>query len=231
MRFFLFLGWLTAALAVDAAPARDDAQPHAALETALKIFRTDGPKGWSFIQTTTSGEQSRVERFDAAQPEFARWTLLQVDGRTPTADESADYHEKLSRRSRGGTAPRLTDQIDLATLDVAADSPDRTTYHARLKEGEDGDATARFLTATVVLHKPTQTIESFEIASTGPFSPVLGVKIAEMKTTLSYSLPDDHRPSLLLKSTTRLRGRAFLLKSLDADMTVTFTDYERARKK
>lgn len=231
MRIFLLLGWLTAALPLQAASAPNDARLHADLASALKTFRTDGPKGWSFIQSTTGDGHSRVERFDAAQPEFARWTLLQVDGRAPTADESADYHEKLSRRSRAGTAPRLTDQVDLATLAIATDTPDRTTYRARLKEGEDGDDTARFLIATVVLHKPTQTIESFEIASTGPFSPVLGVKIAEMKTSLRYSLPDSDRPSLLLESTTRLRGRAFLVKSLDADLTVTFTDYERARKK
>ncbi len=228
MRFFLLLGWLTAVAALPAGPSPADDGSRAALEAALKTFRTDGPKGWSFTQTTTSGGQSRVERFDAAQPEFARWTLHAIDGRPPTPDESADYREKISRRSRAGTAPRLNDQIDLTTLTLIDDTPERATYRARLKEGEDGDATARFLAATVVLHKPTHTIESFEIASTGPFSPVLGVKIAEMKTTLRYSLPDDQRPSLLLDSATRLRGRAFLVKSLDADMTVNFTDYERA---
>ncbi|HYD84184.1 MAG TPA: hypothetical protein VEA63_09025, partial [Opitutus sp.] len=177
-----------------------------AIETALKAFRTEGPKGWSFTQTTEADGQSRVERHDAAQPAFARWNLVQVDGRPPTADDIQDYNEKASRRSRAGTAPRLNDQIDLATITVAHETPERTTYRARLKQGEDGDATAKFLVATLVLHKPTSTIEIFEIASTEPFSPVLGVNIAEMKTVMSYSLPESDRPSLLQKSTTRLRG-------------------------
>lgn len=225
-RTFLLLSLAICAAAAAATPPPPAIDP--VLETALKTFRTEGPKGWSFLQTTEAAGESRVERHDAAQPPFARWSLVQVDGRAPTADETTDYNEKATRRSRGGTAPHLNDQIDLATLTVVHDTPDRITYRARLKEGEDGDTTAKFLTATLVLHQPTGTIESFEIASTGPFSPVFSVKIAEMKTTLTYSLPEGDRPSLLQKSVTRLRGRAFLLKSLDADMIVTFTDYKKA---
>ena len=171
-----------------------------------------------------------MERYDATQPEFNRWTLLQQDDRAPTADELRDYHEKLSRRSRGGTAPRLTDQLDLTTLVVQTDSPERATLRARLKPGEEGDATGKHMVATIILHKPSRTIESFQLAADATFSPTLGVKIMAMKTLMTYSLPDETRPSLLQTSTTHLRGRAFFVKSLDADMTVTFTDYEPARR-
>jgi hypothetical protein len=136
-----------------------------------------------------------------------------------------------SRRSRGGTAPKLTDQLDLATLETVADTPEHATYRCRLRRGERGDETADFLRATLAVHKPTRTLASLELASTGPFAPTFGVKIAEMKTTMTYTLPTADRPSLPDKVTTRVRGRAFLFKSLDADMTVTFTDYERVGKR
>ena len=219
---------LAAIQAVAAAGAPDSVQ--ALLEQSLKTFRTEGPKGWSFTQTTEGDGQSRVERYNAAQPEFDRWTLLQQDGRTPTTDEAQDYREKLSRRSRGGTAPRLTDQLDLTTLEIVQQTEGRAICHFRLKPGEAGDATAKYLRATIGLHQPTKTIESFTIFSAEPFAPTLGVRIASMKTTLTYSLPDKDRPSLLQRSSTQLRGRAFYLKSLDADMTVTFTHFEKAHR-
>ncbi len=209
--------------------ANDDART--ALLAALQTFRTDGPRGWSFTQTTESGDQRRVERFDPAQPEFTRWSLLELDGRAPTTDELHDYRQKVTRRSSANNAPHLTNQFDLSTLELVTTSVDRTTWRCRLKPSESGDATAEHLTATLTFHSPTQTIESVEIASTEPFAPTLGVKITELKTTLTYSLPTDDRPSLLLKSTTRLRGRAFLLKSLDADMSVTFTDHQKATRR
>ena len=105
MRFFLLACFLN--LAVNAAEhsvGLNEVRPRS--EEAIKPFRTEGPKGWSFPQTTRGEGHSRVERYDATQPEFNRWTLLQQDDRAPTADELRDYREKLSRRSRGGTAPR-----------------------------------------------------------------------------------------------------------------------------
>jgi hypothetical protein len=48
---------------------------------------------------------------------------------------------------------------------------------------------------------------------------------------MDYSLPTADRPSLLLSVTLKVRGRAFWFKSLDQDMTVTYSDHESAGKK
>lgn len=200
------------------------------LKAALDVFQTEPPAGWSFTQTTAGEGKSTVERFDASKVEFERWSLMQQNGRPPAEDEAKRYAEAHSRRSRGGTAPKIGGQLDLHTVEIVTDSPDRTTYRCRLKPSEAGDKTADFLRATLILHKLTQTIESFELASTGNFKPAFGVTIAEMRTTMTYSLPAGDTPSLPQKVAVRVRGRAFLVKSLDADMTVTFSDYARVEK-
>lgn len=172
-----------------------------------------------------------VERCDGAKPDFDRWSLVQKDGRAPTADELKDYAEGRSRRSRTGTAPSIVEQFDWPTLEKIGDTPERLTYRCRLRPGESRDKTAPFLRATIVLHRPTATIESIELANAESFSPTLAVKIAELKTTMTYSLPTADTPSLPQKVATHVRGTAFFFKSLDADMTVMFSDYVNARKK
>lgn len=220
---FLFLLCALAATAGAAVPAD--------LAAALKTFRTDAPRGWSFTQTTAGDGHSRVERYDAARPEFDRWTLLNQDGRPPSADEQLDYKQKLVRRSSNSTAPLITEQLDLTQPETVADGPDRATYRCRLKAGEAGDKTAEFLRVTLVVHKPTLTVASLEISNLGEFSPTFGVTIAAMKTVMTYSLPTGDTPSLPQQVTTHLRGRAFYFKSLDADMTVAYADYAKAGKK
>ncbi len=220
---FLFLLCALAGHALAAVPAE--------LTAALKTFRTDAPRGWSFTQTTDGEGHTRVERYDAARPDFDRWTLLKHDGFPPTPEEQNDYKQKLTRRSSNSTAPLITDQLDLTHPEIVADTPDRATYRCGLKPGESGDKTAAFLRVTLVVHKPTQTVESLEISSAGEFHPTWGVTIAEMKTVMTYSLPAGDTPSLPQKIVTRLRGRAFLVKSLDADMTVAYADYVKAGKK
>jgi hypothetical protein len=44
-------------------------------------------------------------------------------------------------------------------------------------------------------------------------------------------VPTADRPSLPQTVTPHVRGTAFIFKSLDAGMTVTFSDYERVGKK
>lgn len=221
LRFFLLFCAL-ARIAVAATPP--------VLEAALKTFRGDPPPGWSFTQSTHADGASVVERSDATKAVFDRWSLVEKDGRAPTTHELREYADLRSRRSPGGTAPKITEQLDLTKIETVADTADRVTYRCPLLPGEEGDGTAKFLRATIVVHKPTTTIESIELASTGEFAPTFGVKIAEMKTTMTYALPFGDTPALPQKVMTRLRGKAFVFKSLDGDMTVTFSDYAKATK-
>lgn len=201
------------------------------LETALKNFRAEGAPGWSFVQTSVAGNESLVERFDATRPDFERWSLIAKNGRPATEEEKRDHLEKQTRRSRGGTAPRITESLDLETVTLASETPEQGIYRCRLKKGEAGDQTAAFLRATLVVHKSTQSIERFALESIAPFSPAMGVKIAEMKTVMLFSVPQDDRPSLLLGVRTHLRGRAFWIKSLDQDLVVTYTEHAKAFSK
>jgi hypothetical protein len=201
------------------------------LAAALKNFRADGPKGWSFNQETTAGSESLLEHFDPAEPEARRWTLLKKNGRAPTADELQAYNEDRLHRAGGFIAPRIQDQLDLATATPAGAGDGLEKWTFRLDPGGIDDRSAAFMAVTVTFHQATRSIEHVEIASTGPFSPVLGVKIAETKTQMDYSLPAADRPSLLQRVTLRVRGRAFWFKSLDQDMSVTYSDYAYRFKK
>lgn len=204
------------------------AEPTRTVVKALESFRTEGPPGWSFTQHTLSEGKDLVERYDAGQPEFRRWNLVAQNGRLAKPEEIISYREGFARQSRGGTAPRIARQIDTESMVLAAETPERSTYQAKLKAGDPSDRTALFLRAILVWHKPTGVIESFTVESTGAFSPTVGVRIEFMQTTMAYTLPVDDRPSLLSSVRTRLRGRAFWLKSLDAEVNVTYSDYRRS---
>lgn len=218
-RFFILLLAATRALAV--LPAD--------LARACADFHAENPRGWSFVQTTTAADQTLVERYDAARPEFNRWSLVAKDGRAPTENESNTYAETRSRRSRGGTAPNIAGQLDLTTAEPVSVGDEESIYRFRLKRTASGDKTADNLRATVTFHHPTGAIRCFALTSIQPFSPVLGVKIVEMHTSISYHLPTEDRPALLDKISTRTRGRAYF-RSLDADMLVTFSEYTLARR-
>lgn len=219
---FLFLAFLGHAIA---GPIPSE------LETALKSFRTEGAKGWAFTQTTSSGDRSRVERFNPLGRESTRWTLLMQNDHAPTADELREYNEHKLRRTSHETPPNVKDQIRPDTCEILEETPERGVYRFQLKPGDDDDRSAEFMKVTFTLHRPTGSIEKVELASTGAFSPVLLVKIDEARTVMTYSPPEGDRPSLLKEVAVRVRGRAMWFRSLDQDMIVTYSDYEYAGKR
>lgn len=212
-------------LAADALPADFSA--------ALSAFRAEGARGWGFVQTTKTTTHSLVERFAPWKPEASRWTLLEKDGHAPTDDDLKDYSDRLSRRQNGATAPDVTQQLDRATAQRVSDDPVRSVYRFRLKPSEKDDASAEHMAVSFTYHKPTHTIEVVDLQNVEPFSPMFVVKIQEAHTRITYSLPTPERPTLLDHITVRVRGRAMWFKSLDDDMTVTYSDfrYEWGKKK
>jgi hypothetical protein len=225
MRLFVSLLFIALCCRLTAGPTPPE------LEAALKNFHAEGSKGWAFTQTTVSGEHSRVERFNPLGKNFLQWTLVQQDGHDPTAGEIEKYNEHKTRRSSSENAPNVKDQIAPGTCEVIEESPERGVYRFHLKPGDTDDKSAQFMRVSFTLHRPTATIEKVELASTGPFSPVLLVQIKEARTVMTYSLPDGERPTLLKEVSVRVRGRAMWFRSLDQDMRVTYSDYVYAGKK
>lgn len=195
---------------------------------ALKKFRAEGAKHWGFTQSTTARQGSLIEKFNPAQLEGKRWTLIQKDGHAPTAKESQEYFEKQSRRSSNETAPDVTKQLNLGSAELVHEDDVHVAYRFHLNPGDKNDTTAPFMVATFQFHKPSKTIDRIELGNTEPFSPMLIVKIQEARTTIDYTLPTAERPSLLDHITMRVRGRAMVFKSLDEDMTITYSDYHYA---
>jgi hypothetical protein len=221
MRINLCLLLSLLAAALSAAPLPPE------VAEVLRNFRTEGPRGWRYTETTTAGAESLVERYDPLAPETLRWTLVRKNGRAPTDDELRDYRLSKVQRSSAYTAPSLPELLDFASAETLPAVADCARYRFRLKPGEDRDRSAEHLRVTATWHRPSRTITEIEIASVEPFSPVFGIRIAESRTVLRYALPADDRPSLLQTVTLRVRGRAFWLKSLDQDMQITFSDYTR----
>jgi hypothetical protein len=222
---------LLGALAICGAAAASAAPLPANLAGALEAFRADGPKGWAYTQTTVAGPESLVETFDPARPPAEHWALIKKDGRAPTPAELKSYREGKSRNTGGAPAPRLQDQIDRANAAQVRAAGDLAWWRFPMKPGAADDSSAAHLDVTFCFHLPTLTVTSVEIASREPYSPVIGINIAETRTVMTYSLPDEGRPSLLQKVTLRVRGRAFWVKSLDQAMDITYSGQQPAARK
>ena len=202
-----------------------------ALDEALRKLNTDAPLGWAFTQTSEGGGRSRVERYRAVGPEPARWDLIELDGHTPTESELEEYRKNQALRAGVGRAPNVKEQINRATARQVDENATHTVWEFQLNPVTEDDSWAEHMVAHFHLNRSTGLIDRVELFAPEPFSPMFAVNITEARTTMVYSPPRDDRPSLLQEITVRVRGKAWIFRSLDSDLTVRYSDYTYVGKK
>lgn len=195
---------------------------------------------YAFKQTTADGDGKRVETFDPSLPEGHQWQLVSKNGRTPTASELSAYKkEKASgeKRGRGKNGGKkeiegLSSMVRPGSLRLVSETPAEATYEFRLPV-EDGDERGRefvdALKGRLVISKSGPWVHVLEFENERPLKPITGVKIERIYTKMTFLAPAAGLPGLLGEVRGTVRGRAMLVKSLDQDSVVTFSEYRRVK--
>lgn len=199
------------------------------LRQAIARYHPDAPSGWAFTLTTTRDGKTSRERFDPSRPKGGEWTLLETEGRAPTAQEIERYGRyKASNTPTTNRATFERGDLDLEGASLLRE--DETHAEFRLKFRE---STNQPLLTHVVLdlkvRKATASVESSVLRLFEPFSPALGVRMNSLLVTTTHSAPGADAPSLPQEIVSQFRGRMFFLIPLDEDLRVAYSDFTRVR--
>lgn len=209
------------------------AEPVATALRALEMLDQSDNERWSYTRTTVSEKEGRrVERHDATKEAGSRWYLVSIDGRTPTEAETEKYHrEKAKERSRNQRPQEDEDDpdIDRDSIRLVSESAQRLTFAFRPKAGGMlGARVSRSVLGTLVVNRDGEWPERFELRNQGQLSPIPGVRVTEFALVLSFDRDSRTGELLPREFRSRVRGRAFGLKSLDDERVTRFSDYVRA---
>jgi len=197
------------------------------LREALGKFNSEVPAGWAYTLTTVRNADARTTaRFDPARPPADQWTLLELNGRVPTAKEGTQY----SRARAGGgdsSAPQGTFQkgdIDPASITLISEDADRGDFRCGFRaEATGADKMLGHLHLRLTVNKRQPHVEKFALELKAPYSPVLGVKMRELLVQMRFTPPESDRPSLPAVNSSRFLGRIFFI-GMEENLTLTYTD-------
>lgn len=192
---------------------------------ALRAFGGDTPAGWAYTLTTTRGAETTVERYDPGRPPAERWTLLQRDGRAPTADESHRYRSYKTAHSPVTPRPTFArGDIDLGSVRLEREDAETAVFHGRFREDLDDPLLAN-LELRLTVAKASAHIARTELHLTTAYTPALSARILALSVIVTYTPPAPDRPALPASSESRFRGRVFFFKDVAEDLRITYSDY------
>jgi hypothetical protein len=173
-----------------APPAPESPVPFALLQQAVDA-RLGAPDRWAFTQRTIEygrGQpRERLERYDPSQPVDRRWTLLALDGRTPTAEERAGWAVWRARRLGPRLAPSPLDYLDLdRARRLGSDGP-RDRWEVPLRSSHRWLFPVEKIRVLITVDREARSIERLTAEVREPFRVLLGLaRITDGLLDLSF---------------------------------------------
>jgi hypothetical protein len=211
-----------------ASAAAHGAEVPAYFAAALAHFSSEVPPGWAYHVAVLRGAENAVEGFDPSRPPGGQWTLLQRNGREPTADETNRY---LGYRTtnNAGAAARATfarGDLDFSSAEIIREDSLHATIRCRFRSDAVEPLLAHLIVVLVVRKSPA-IVESALLHLIAPYSPVIGMKMDGLDVETKFSPPTGDHPGLPLTVTSHFHGRLLWFWSISEDSRAAYADFRR----
>ncbi len=226
MKHILLISLLLGALA--------HAESHDALVSrAFEALDDDFPDGWSFTETVESGEGTSIARYDPTLGAEDAWSLLSVDGRGPTEEETRRFMEGKARRREAREAEddhslSIDDMVAGGTL-VLREETD-THWEFAFEPAADSEEEAkimRFVDGILRVHKDGHYVSLIHLTNRETIKPGKGVRIESFDTRLEFGPAFADGPILPLLVQSAVRGKAMLMIRFDETQLIRYSDFRQ----
>ncbi len=151
---------------------------------------------WAFTQRAVEyiGDKprERLERYDPSKAGDTRWTLLAIDGKTPTPEQRAAWAKKKFKKNKRHFDSPIGDYFDFKEAKVVAETPALVQYEVPLRHDRSWLFQADKVNVRVSVNKETRALEHLTANVREPVKVLLGLaKITDGNLDLSFLHFDD----------------------------------------
>jgi hypothetical protein len=196
-------------------------------EQALAEMDGTSIDGWAFTETMLVNGTEIVLRHEPTHPKGERWIVASVDGRAPTDKEIEKYTRHRDRDEEETDDGETSATIETDSLVLLEESASHLIYSFRPapEKGGESDAFNEHVDGRLRIAKSGPFVETIEMRSRESFSPMIGVKIKQFSTLMTFAPVGESGDILPQRVEMRMEGRAMLVKKLDESVDTRFSDY------
>ena len=209
-----------ALLALSEAQALEDYD--AIFEKAVDAVDFEFHRSWAYTETRVTREHVWVGRYDPRRASNERWQLVTVDGRAPTKDEFEEYERDKAHDHSRDDDDRVNTMVEPDSVRFIEETADYWLFGFIPDEEEIMDS----VNATIRINKVKGHLEYIDIRNHETIRPAFAVKISKLITRLTFGHAVEDGPVVPLSTQVEVKGRVYLVVSLDEQEVLRNGDFE-----
>ncbi|TQV87082.1 hypothetical protein [Aliikangiella coralliicola] len=203
------------------------------VETSIKQFEDMDRKRWSFKVVRYEDEEGDVttstEVYTPNEDKFKRWSLLELNGKTPTQKQIKKFIKKKVKASKkkdddsANYSIRLRELIDIDSLNLTNENETHKTMSFDVYIEKLGDDAIGKLDGELTFSKHQQYIDSIQITNNSEFSPVFSASITDFK--LVFKFKKMKNAILPVENSMDMKGSFAFFTEIDETSNERYSDY------
>ena len=151
---------------------------------------------WAFTQRAVEWDggkpRERLERYDPSKPGDGRWTLLAINGKSPTPEQHAAWAKKKFKKNKRRFDSPIGDYFDFNEAKVVSETTKLIQFEVPLRRDKSWLFQADKVQVLVSVNKESRALEHLTANVREPVKVLLGLaKITDGKLDLSFLNFDD----------------------------------------
>jgi hypothetical protein len=136
--------------------------------------------GWAFTQRVRTFDNDKVklerlERYDPSRPDNQRWELLEIDGKSPTAEQREYWEKRKNKKAKHRADKAIEEYFDFPHATLSKETAEGMTYDVPLRRDITRLVPLDKVNIEVTISKKTHAIQQITGGLKEPLRVALGL--------------------------------------------------------
>jgi len=154
------------------------------VQQAFNAMERADKKEWTFLRTTTEGQNKKIESYNAANDPV--WTEINASADN-VLEEKAQKNKAKTQNEDDDSENKFADLADPESWKLISENENEAVYEFKpMGDDEKDKKIVRFMTGTLHIDKINPHVKSFALRADRPFKPAAVAKVLKMHISIDF---------------------------------------------
>ncbi len=191
---------------------------------AFEKLNADSAFIYGYTKSVHNNKEDRIMQHNPSLDGSDCWELISINGKAPNKKELKAFYKEMAPPKDGDENMALSSD-DMDNFQIISETDNLVKYKFKNNTKKNKKMMEK-LTCFLSINKVDSSISYIEMGIDKPISPMVSVTLNEFNIQMSFDVLPKTGANILTQTKTRIKGKAFLFKEINENVTEKYYDYK-----